>query len=448
MHSPAATPPTIEEQRALIERVLGSELFSKSHRLSAFLRFVFEQHSQGSSINEQRIGTEVFGRPAGYHAGEDSIVRSQARFLRQRLEEYFAHEGRHEPICVGIPKGSYVPAFERRTPLPVPGTAPQEDLPTKTVAAASSATAPGHEVVWAEVRAERAKRPPWVMRAMVVLPLCLAVVAALTWFSRIHAQQQSGAESPAVRTFWASLFNPARTTLIVPADSTLVLMEEITGKPVHLNSYVSREYMNVKPRDHASLWDMLAGSQYTSTADLNLVAHLLRVPEAASVRPEIRYARDISLKDLKESNAILIGGLRANPWMELFAQPASFDVDYDPDSHHNLVRNREPGRGEEPLYVEDSREAAEARAYGVVVYLPSLDAQGHSLLVEGTSKVGTEAAAEFLTSPAFNQFLQRIGAGRNAVPNFAVLLSSGMMDGASYHPAVVCWHLLRGTPSS
>ena len=46
--------------------------------------------------------------------GEDSIVRSQARFLRQRLEEYFATEGRDEPIRLTIPKGSYVPEFHFR----------------------------------------------------------------------------------------------------------------------------------------------------------------------------------------------------------------------------------------------------------------------------------------------------------------------------------------------
>jgi hypothetical protein len=443
MHSPVATPPTREEQQELIRRILGSELFSKSHRLSAFLRFVYEQHSQGFAVNEQRIGTEVFGRPLGFHAGEDSIVRSQARFLRQRLEEYFAHEGSQEPISVCIPKGSYVPAFERRILVPPLSKSPDEGAQTTVAAAVTASGSPDAH----PLTPERAKWPEWSRRALLILPVCLAAMA-LAWFSHTHAWQAAQGESPAVRTFWASLFNPARTTLIVPADSTLVLIEEITGKPVHLNSYVSRDYMNVKPPERVPLWDMLVGSQYTSTADLNLVAHLERVPEAVLTRPEIRSARDISLKDLKERNAILIGGLRANPWMELFAQSTGFDVDYDLDSHHNLVRNRNPGPGEEPLYVEDSHEASGARAYGVIVYLPSLDTQGNSLLVEGTSKAGTEAAAEFLTSPAFDPFLRAIGASRGAVPSFAVLLSTGMMDGASYHPAVVCWHLLHKSPNS
>jgi len=84
----------------------------------------------------------------------------------------------------------------------------------------------------------------------------------------------------------------------------------------------------------------------------------------------------------------------------------------------------------------------------VVVYIPSLDGQGHTLLVEGTSKAGTEAAGEFLTSPAFDRFLQQIGANREGIPNFELLLSTSSMNGASYHPAVVCWHLLSKNLSS
>src|SRR5271165_2139245 len=112
MQDPVVATLTAAEQKQLVTRVLGSELFSKSHRVAAFLRFIFDQYSSGqaASINEQRIGVEVFGRRPGYHVGDDSIVRSQARFLRQRLAEYFATEGSREPWILVIPKGSYVPA--------------------------------------------------------------------------------------------------------------------------------------------------------------------------------------------------------------------------------------------------------------------------------------------------------------------------------------------------
>jgi hypothetical protein len=55
-----------------LQRILASEVFRRSHRLSAFLRYIFEHYSKGqvSAINEAAIGTKVFGRPAGYHPGQ------------------------------------------------------------------------------------------------------------------------------------------------------------------------------------------------------------------------------------------------------------------------------------------------------------------------------------------------------------------------------------------
>lgn len=432
MHDVSGPDFTTADQQQLVSRILASDLFSKSHRLAGFLRFIFDQYSRGhaSAINEQRIGTEVFGRAPGYHVGEDSIVRSQARFLRQRLEEYFANEGKREPVLLLIPKGSYVPAFERRelmsSPPPVVAATVPPAMPTTLQPELMPARDGG----------------VWRYRFALAMLSGVAILLAVLLY-RTRSPRDQAAQTPAVKTFWSSLFSPERSVLIVPADSTLVLLDELAGKPVHLLSYINKDYFNTKPPGNVPFWDQLAGSQYTSIADLNLVAHLERVPEAAYARPQIRYARELSLKELKDDNAILIGGLRANPWMEVFSSTVTFDVDYDRESHHNIVRNRAPGPTEQAIYIEDTSEASGGRAYGVVIYLPSLDNQGHTLLVEGTSKAGTEAAGEFLTSPAFDQFLLQIGATANAVPNFELLLSTGSMGGASYHPAVVCWHPLR-----
>lgn len=429
--------PTAAEQKQLVARILASDLFRKSHRLSAFLRFIYDQYSRGfaDTINEQRIGTEVFGRPPDYHVGEDSIVRSQARFLRQRLEEYFTAEGRHEQLVLRIPKGSYVPAFERREVRSVPSD--------------PALLPPPQASPVADTESRVSRRTLTTYRLSLGASIAVAVALSVLLYRAHNLERiQQPKEVPAVRAFWGSLFNPERTVLIVPADSTLVLMEGLTGKPVRLLSYINKDYLNTKPADHLLEWNMLVGSQYTNMADLNLVDRLERIPEAANSRAQIRYARDLSLKELKGGNSILIGGLRANPWVELFSSTVTFDVDYDSTTRHNVVRNPTPGANEQPVYVEDTKGLEDGQAYGVVAYMPSLDNQGHTLLVEGTSKAGTEAAAEFLTSPAFAQFLQQIGATDTAVPNFELLLSTGSMDGASYHPAVVCWHPLRKNPSS
>ena len=100
----------------LAKRIAASETFSKSARLPSFLLYVCECALSGreGEINEQQIGVHVFGRAPGYNSNEDSVVRSQARLLRTRLDLYFQNEGRDEPLEIRIPKGSYVPRFEPR----------------------------------------------------------------------------------------------------------------------------------------------------------------------------------------------------------------------------------------------------------------------------------------------------------------------------------------------
>jgi hypothetical protein len=269
--------------------------------------------------------------------------------------------------------------------------------------------------------------------------LFLTVFAAVAFYWKQSAQTAAQtAEDPSVSHFWSSIFDPRRPVLIVPADSSLVLMEELNGHSVSLASYINKDYMKSPSRESAKLWDIVATSQYTNMADLNLVARLEQVPQASGVRPEIRYARNLSLKELKDSNSVLIGGTMANPWVALFATTVHFDIDYDWTIRHNFVRNRAPALHEQPLYVENET----GQAYGVVAYVPSLDGQGHALLVEGTSKAGTEAGAEFLTSDAFASFLKEIGADKMHVPNFELLLSTQKLGGDSHHPAIACWHKL------
>jgi hypothetical protein len=47
-------------------------------------------------------------------------VRTQASKLRSNLAEYYATEGRDDPIRIELQKGSYVPVFRSAGALPVP----------------------------------------------------------------------------------------------------------------------------------------------------------------------------------------------------------------------------------------------------------------------------------------------------------------------------------------
>src|SRR6266702_7149597 len=433
MTKPATDSPTAEQQRMLTERIVGSVLFRKSHKLAAFLKFICEQQQLGKSdtINEQRIGMEVFGRTEGYHMGEDSIVRSQARFLRQRLEEYFATEGRDEPIILTIPKGSYVPEFHfREVALERESTKPEKIVPPGP---------PPAEVISAQDEPKPARNE--TARRKIALPVVLGILciaAFLAWrFRPAPAKEKPSVESQ----FWASVFDPQRTEIVVPADSSLILIEELSGKGVDPSDYMSRKYLNSPaPPGLAGPWKAIINSQYTNIADLNVVSRLERLPEAAGGKIRIRFARNLNLKELKESNAILIGSARANPWVTLFNSFGRLQVAYDWRSHTNYVSNRAPGAGELERY-DELGDVQQHTAYGVIAYLPSLDGDGSVVLVGGTSKAGTEAAAEFLFSAGFAGFLRKIDAG-GTIPRFEILLSTQNLNGDSYYGKIVCFHIL------
>ncbi len=117
----------------LVERVAASPHLKASLRLQEFLFYISECaiREVPGEATEQQIGIHVFHRHPSYNSSEDSIVRTHARLLRQKLTAYFANEGSDEEIVVDVPKGHYLPIFTSRAletspMLPVPHT---EDQP-------------------------------------------------------------------------------------------------------------------------------------------------------------------------------------------------------------------------------------------------------------------------------------------------------------------------------
>jgi TolB-like protein/Flp pilus assembly protein TadD len=96
-----------------LERILASEGFARSERLSEFLRFTVVSVLDGrpDDLKEYAIALSVFHRPESYNPKIDSIVRVEAGKLRSKLAHYYETEGRGDAVRIEIPKGSYVPAF-------------------------------------------------------------------------------------------------------------------------------------------------------------------------------------------------------------------------------------------------------------------------------------------------------------------------------------------------
>jgi TolB-like protein/Flp pilus assembly protein TadD len=109
-----------EAARRELEKVVASPMLVNSAQLCRFLRYLVETTLAGDtgSIKENLLGTEVFERGIRFDPRTDPVVRVEARRLRSKLDEYYASlgaadEGAADEVIIRIPKGSYVPTFER-----------------------------------------------------------------------------------------------------------------------------------------------------------------------------------------------------------------------------------------------------------------------------------------------------------------------------------------------
>jgi adenylate cyclase len=125
--------PSGDQIRAQLEKILSSRGFVRSERLRRFLRFTVTKtlsHDTGQ-ISEQVLGCEVFDRRDGYDPQIDSIVRVEARRLRNKLTEYYQGPGANDPVQIAFQKGSYVPLFRYAAPNAPPR---KSTLDARTVA--------------------------------------------------------------------------------------------------------------------------------------------------------------------------------------------------------------------------------------------------------------------------------------------------------------------------
>ena len=121
-------PPTLQEIRSQLERIIASKPFLNSNRSQRFLRYVVEGSLRDGAdpLKEYAIAVEVFARDASYDPAIDATVRVEAGRLRTRLRDYYADEGRNDPVVIDVPKGGYRATFTERSVTAV-SAVPQVD---------------------------------------------------------------------------------------------------------------------------------------------------------------------------------------------------------------------------------------------------------------------------------------------------------------------------------
>jgi adenylate cyclase len=108
--------PSKDEIPRLLERMLDSPDFNATPQQISLLKYVVSRTLEGKadSIKGYTVATEVFGRRSDFDQSIDPIVSIQASRLRLALERYYSSAGKNDLIRIDIPKGTYVPSFEKR----------------------------------------------------------------------------------------------------------------------------------------------------------------------------------------------------------------------------------------------------------------------------------------------------------------------------------------------
>ncbi len=113
---PRLEPPTATAVREQLRNIVRSPSFGRSAQMAKLLEFLVDETLNGNSENLKGyvIAVDVLGRRESFDPKLSTIVRSEARRLREKLAAYYRVEGEHDPIEIRLPKGSYVPRFEYR----------------------------------------------------------------------------------------------------------------------------------------------------------------------------------------------------------------------------------------------------------------------------------------------------------------------------------------------
>ncbi len=397
----------------LVERVASGSAFGKSNRLHELFLFLCSRKltDPGGAVREQEIGIEVFGRRPDYDTAQDAIVRVHVSQLRKRLEQYFASEGRDEPVVIEIPKGTYTPVFHGRESDSSPDRPPE--LP-------------------------RRRLPPRGKRRIAML-LVLAggvlLVAGLVfgpWHLGSPARPARNVEpGVTVDRLWYQMFDNGRPICIVLSDAILGLFEDAIQHQLSVNEYRDKVFTRLsddrlKDPVEKARWKELVGAYFTHISDARLAATFSVLSAGRNLPTEIVFAGDFGVTYLQSHNLILVGTRRTNPWVDMFEDQLNFrSVFQETPPMLSYFQNRSPLPGESATYAVQWTK----QGYCRVAFLPSPSRSGNVLLVSGTDMASSEAGGQFISSERWIQTLcSALGLSSKArFPYFEVLLKVDYM---------------------
>jgi len=364
-----------------VERLVNSHTLHGSDSLCKLLRYLADHavKQPGLALKEYQIATEVFGRSPDFDPHVDSLVRVQAGRLRTKLNEYYSSEGVGDPILVELPKGSYSVTFQPAIPVRPISSAPHDAEP-RTIRNVSRA----------------------VIALSVALGVAVLVIVALLFVKVTPQTTKADADVPPVfKTFWQKFTSGPEEPWVIFSNGAFV------GRPE-----TGLRYFNAARDSREAILD-----HYTGVGEVLAVYALDHV--LARMHQPIRVKRGslFSLDDAQNNNLIFVGSPAEN--LTLLDIPSTHEFIFQrpisgPRRGDLAVVNVHPQPEEPKMFFASQSGTPLTEDYAIVGLVPGMNPARWVLILAGTTTIGTEAAAEFVSrQDSLEQLLLRLSISEN-----------------------------------
>ena len=115
-HAGALAAPHANDVRAELRRIAVSHTFATSHRCCALLDHLIRESDNQKYQSDARTVVTASRPRSGSSLGMDLAAAVQLARLRNRLSDYYAVEGRQNPLRIRVPDEGYQVSIEIAEP--------------------------------------------------------------------------------------------------------------------------------------------------------------------------------------------------------------------------------------------------------------------------------------------------------------------------------------------
>jgi hypothetical protein len=302
-----------------------------------------------------------------------------------------------------IPTGSYVPEFYRAVEAPARGD-PQPvtaSLPTGPAAKLSAPIAAAPSVSGSRSG----------VRIFVAFALFCSVAAGVLAFT---IRSRESHRQTALDQFWGPALGDRRTSALISTGSVVF----------DLNSF-----------SRTATADKNSQYPFVSMQMAAAIARISGLVEQRGVEYQVKTAASTTITEMRERPLVLVGAYN-NPWTLRFLTPLRFS--FSPEPNEAIV-DREHG---DIRWARDrSIRYANADDYALFGRFRDPTTDSTVVFVAGLGRNGTEAAAQFVTSPHYMGLVeQRIGHDLSN-KNLEVVLKINVVEGKTGAPSIQAVHV-------